>query len=58
MEGDESKNTTNLAQSPARADNEIRTSDVVGVILGSYYGGRHDKFWMRPGTWPGLKIPS
>mmetsp|Transcript_10993 Transcript_10993/g.19443 ORF Transcript_10993/g.19443 Transcript_10993/m.19443 type:complete len:449 (-) Transcript_10993:265-1611(-) len=58
VEDDESKTTTNLAQSPARADNAIRTSEVLDAILGSYYGGRHDEFWTRSGTWPGLKIPS
>ena len=33
----------------------IRTSEVLDAILGSYYGGRHDEFWIRTETWPGLK---
>ncbi|KAL7527123.1 hypothetical protein ACHAWF_002047 [Thalassiosira exigua] len=44
------------ARSPAQADNAIRTSEVLDAILGSYYGGRHDEFWSRPNTWPGLKV--
>ena len=44
-----------LVQSPARADNAVRTSEVLDSILGTYYGGRHDEFWSRPpDTWPGL----
>ncbi|KAL7527951.1 hypothetical protein ACHAXR_005397 [Thalassiosira sp. AJA248-18] len=46
-----------LIQSPARADNAIRTSEVLDTILGPYYGGRHDEFWSRPETWPGLIAP-
>ena len=42
-------------QCPARADNAIRTSEVLDSILGTYYGGRHDEFWLRSDTWPGLK---
>ena len=55
--GDENQNR-DLVWSPAREDNAIRTSEVLDSILGSYYGGRHDEFWMRPGTWPGLKPTS
>jgi glycine betaine/choline ABC-type transport system substrate-binding protein len=44
-----------LVKSPARADNAIRTSEVLDAILNSYYGGRHDEFWKRPDSWPGLK---
>ncbi len=46
------------ARSPARADNAVRTSEVLDSVLGSYYGGRHDEFWKRPDTWPGLKVQS
>ena len=42
-------------QCPARADNAIRTSEVLDSILETYYGGRHDEFWLRSDTWPGLK---
>ena len=42
-------------KSPARADNAIRTSEVLDSILNSYYGGRHDEFWTRPDSWAGLK---
>ena len=44
-----------LGKSPARAENAIRTSDVLDSILNSYYGGRHDEFWTRSESWPGLK---
>ena len=30
-----------------------RTSRVLDLALGSYYGGRDDRFWERPETWPG-----
>jgi len=43
-----------LARSPARADNAVRSSEVLDSILGSYYGGRHDDYWRRADTWPGL----
>ena len=39
----------------ATASNAIRTSDVLDAILSSYYGGRHDEFWTRDESWPGLK---
>jgi len=44
-----------LGKSPARADNAVRTSEVLDAILNSYYGGRHDEFWTRSESWPGLK---
>eukprot|EP00581_Thalassiosira_minuscula_P016146 CAMPEP_0183729898 /NCGR_PEP_ID=MMETSP0737-20130205/31446_1 /TAXON_ID=385413 /ORGANISM="Thalassiosira miniscula, Strain CCMP1093" /LENGTH=427 /DNA_ID=CAMNT_0025962213 /DNA_START=186 /DNA_END=1469 /DNA_ORIENTATION=- len=49
------ENSSNLVRSPARADNAVRTSEVLDAILGSYYGGRHDEFWIRSGTWRGLQ---
>ena len=52
---DEEDENHRSARSPARADNAVRTSEVLDAILGSYYGGRHDEFWTRPETWPGLK---
>ena len=44
-----------LRRSPARADNAIQTSEVLDAALGGYYGGRHDEFWTRSESWPGLK---
>jgi 1,5-anhydro-D-fructose reductase (1,5-anhydro-D-mannitol-forming) len=40
---------------PATAENAIKTSEVLDSILSSYYGGRHDEFWLREDTWVGLK---
>ena len=37
------------------ADNAIRKSEVLDSIPGKYYGGRHDEFWLRSDSWPGLK---
>ena len=53
--GRDDNNQQCLVKSPARADNAIRTSEVLDAILSSYYGGRHDEFWSRPDSWPGLK---
>lgn len=39
------------ARSPARAENAIRTAEVLDAILSQYYRGRHDEFWSRPKTW-------
>ena len=39
----------------ATPDNAVRTSEVLDAILSSYYGGRHDEFWLREETWPGVK---
>jgi len=50
-DGDEEKGDL---RSPARADNAIRTSEVLDSILSSYYGGRHDEYWQRAESWPGL----
>jgi len=54
--GSSSSEKNCLVQSPARADNAIRTSEILDSILGTYYGGRHDEFWGRPDTWPGLMM--
>jgi predicted dehydrogenase len=32
-----------------------RTTAVMDSVLSGYYGGRHDAFWERPGTWPGRR---
>ena len=37
------------------ADNTIWKSEVLDSIPGTYYGGRHDEFWLPSDTWPGLK---
>lgn len=34
-----------------------RTSLVMDTVLDAYYGGRGDKFWTRPETWPGRSKP-
>lgn len=52
---DEQQQEHCLDRSPARAENAVRTSEVLDAILNSYYGGRHDEFWTRPESWPGLK---
>ena len=39
---------------PATSDNAIRISEVLYSILNSFYGGRHDEFWSRKDTWPGV----
>ena len=31
----------------SRADNALRTSRVLDTVLGSFYGGRDDDFWLR-----------
>ena len=33
----------------SRADNALRTSRVLDTVLGSFYGGRDDDFWLRLG---------
>ena len=38
---------------PSRGDNALRTSAVLDQALSSFYGGRDDRFWERPDTWPG-----
>ena len=38
---------------PSRGDNALRTSAVLDQALLSFYGGRDDRFWERPDTWPG-----
>ena len=56
-DGSSSSEKNCLVQSLARADNAVRTSEVLDSILGTYYGGRHDEFWSRhPDTWPGLMM--
>jgi 1,5-anhydro-D-fructose reductase (1,5-anhydro-D-mannitol-forming) len=52
---DDEHQQNDLVKSPARAENAVRTSEVLDAILNSYYGGRHDEFWTRSESWPGLK---
>jgi 1,5-anhydro-D-fructose reductase (1,5-anhydro-D-mannitol-forming) len=40
---------------PSTGETAARTSAVMDVALSEYYGGREDKFWERPETWPGRK---
>ena len=34
-------------------DNAVRASQVLDIVLNSYYGGREIGFWERPNSWPG-----
>jgi 1,5-anhydro-D-fructose reductase (1,5-anhydro-D-mannitol-forming) len=38
---------------PSNGQSAARTAWVMDQVLSSYYGGRDDEFWARPGTWPG-----
>lgn len=38
---------------PSTGISALRTMEVMDCVLASYYGGREDEFWKRPGTWPG-----
>ena len=38
---------------PSTGESARRTSLVMDRVLSDYYGGREDKFWTRPTTWPG-----
>ena len=40
---------------PSRGDTAIRASAVMDAALAPYYGARHDAFWTRSATWPGLR---
>jgi 1,5-anhydro-D-fructose reductase (1,5-anhydro-D-mannitol-forming) len=33
----------------------LRTTVVMDTVLAGYYGGRADRFWDRPDTWPGRR---
>ncbi len=44
-------------QSPSTGVSAARTSAVMDVVLAGYYGGRADRFWERPETWPGRRGP-
>jgi predicted dehydrogenase len=48
-------NDSQDAECTATAANAARTSEVLDSILNGYYGGRHDEFWSREETWPGLE---
>ncbi len=38
---------------PSTAESARRTSVAMDRVLSDYYGGRDDRFWDRPQTWPG-----
>ncbi|MCX6951036.1 MAG: Gfo/Idh/MocA family oxidoreductase [Verrucomicrobia bacterium] len=38
---------------PSTGESARRTTVVMDRVLDAYYGGRGDKFWERPATWPG-----
>jgi 1,5-anhydro-D-fructose reductase (1,5-anhydro-D-mannitol-forming) len=38
---------------PSTGESARRTQLVMDRVLSDYYGGREDKFWLRPTTWPG-----
>ncbi|AOS45919.1 Glucose--fructose oxidoreductase precursor [Lacunisphaera limnophila] len=40
---------------PSTGETARRTSAVMDTLLGAYYGGRQDEFWLRPETWPGRR---
>lgn len=41
---------------PSTGETAARTSQVIDIALGGYYGGRGDAFWTRPETWPGRRV--
>jgi predicted dehydrogenase len=43
---------------PSDGASARRTNAVIDRMLEAYYGGRHDAFWTRPATWPGLRPPA
>lgn len=44
-----------IGHCPSTGETAAKTSLVLDQILDSYYGGREDEFWKRPGTWPGRR---
>ena len=40
---------------PSTGDSARRTSVIMDHVLARYYGGRDDRFWERPQSWPGLR---
>jgi predicted dehydrogenase len=40
---------------PSTGFSARRTSRAMDRVLDGYYGGREDKFWARPETWPGRR---
>ena len=39
----------------SRADNAIRTSQVIDEVLAGYYGNREPGYWTDPASWPGRR---
>ncbi|HNS96492.1 MAG TPA: Gfo/Idh/MocA family oxidoreductase [Polyangiaceae bacterium] len=40
---------------PSTGTTAARTSLVMDTVLDGYYGGRQDRFWERPESWPGRR---
>lgn len=38
---------------PSTGESAARTTRVIDRVLEDYYGGRADRFWQRPESWPG-----
>jgi 1,5-anhydro-D-fructose reductase (1,5-anhydro-D-mannitol-forming) len=43
---------------PSTGETARRASAVMDKVLAAYYGGRDDKFWERPQSWPGRNLHS
>ncbi len=40
---------------PSTGESARRTTRVMDIALGDYYGGRSDEFWTRAASWPGRR---
>jgi predicted dehydrogenase len=40
---------------PSTGESARRATAAMDAVLDSYYGGRSDEFWRRPGAWPGRR---
>src|SRR5581483_4159162 len=40
---------------PSTGESARRTNAVIDRVLAAYYGGRDDRFWERPESWPGRR---
>jgi len=41
-----------LGVCPSRIASALRTTKVMDTVLSDFYGGRSDRFWERPASWP------
>ena len=48
------RNILGEESSPCFAKDALETYRIIDSVLSSFYGGRDDDFWNRPGTWPRL----